>query len=226
MNTVGGETFFDDDLLTQIVSYLIERRDLNMTVKQIQHLLAYLGYYTSTVDGKWGNGSVAACKSFQRDYGLMVDGIAGTATQKMLIGAIAGTAAKVEKSTQSTTTSTEKTGTFWDGIQYFKRSEFGCKCGGKYCNGYPVEMQEQLIEAADKVRGHFGKLVTVSSGIRCTKHNAAVGGVSNSRHLSGKAMDFCVSGFSASSVLGYVQSLPEIRYAYAIDSSFVHMDIL
>lgn len=191
-----------------------------MTIKQIQHLLAYLGYYTSDVDGVWGSGSIAACKSFQTDYGLTADGVAGSATQKMLTGAVAGTAAKV------TTGSSESTGDFWDDIKYFKREEFRCKCGGKYCNGFPAEPQEKLIKAADKVRAHFGKSMTVSSGLRCTQHNANVGGVSNSRHLSGKAMDFCVSGLSASSVLDYVQSLSEIRYSYAINSNYVHMDIL
>ena len=87
-------------------------------------------------------------------------------------------------------------------------------------------MQEKVVKAADKVREHFGNPTTVSSGIRCTQHNAAVGGVSNSRHLQGKAIDFSVSGFSASQVLPYVQSLPEIRYAYAINSNYIHMDIL
>ena len=28
-----------------------------MTIKQIQHLLAYLGYYTAAVDGIWGSQS-------------------------------------------------------------------------------------------------------------------------------------------------------------------------
>lgn len=82
------------------------------------------------------------------------------------------------------------------------------------------------MRAADKVREHFGAPMPVSSGVRCASHNKEVGGVSNSRHLSGKAMDFSVRGFSAVSALPYVQSLPEIRYAYAIDSGWVHMDIL
>jgi uncharacterized protein YcbK (DUF882 family) len=86
-------------------------------------------------------------------------------------------------------------------------------------------MNETLIRVADRVREHFGKPITVSSGRRCANHNARVGGVANSRHLSGKAMDFCVSGKSASQVLEYVQKQPEIRYAYAIDDSYVHMDV-
>lgn len=197
-----------------------------MTTKQIQHLLAYLGYYVGSIDGVWGAGSKTACKAFQQDFGgITVDGIAGTETQKALKHAVAY---GIEKATEVTevTEETETTGTFWDEIKYFTREEFKCKCGGKYCNGYPAEPEELLVRAAVKVREHFGVPVTISSGLRCPTHNANSGGVYNSRHLSGKAMDFSVRGFNATSVLPYVQSLSEIRYAYAIDSNWVHMDIL
>lgn len=200
-----------------------------MTIRQIQLLLDYLGYDPGTIDGADGAKTRAAVKAFQRDFGgLTVDGIAGTATEKALRHAVAyGMPEKKQgAAAEDPSAAADKAGTFWDDIKHFKRSEFKCKCGGKYCSGYPVEMQEKVVKAADKVREHFGKPMTVSSGIRCTRHNAAVNGVSNSRHLQGKAIDFCVSGFSAPMVLAYVQSLPEIRYAYAIDSNFVHMDIL
>lgn len=189
-----------------------------MTIKQRQCLLAYLGYYTGAIDGVWGNQSAYATKQFQQDYGLTADGICGADTEKALKHAVSyGMPAKKE---------TAATGTFWDDIKHFERKEFKCKCGNIYCNGYPAEMKEKLLKVADRVRDHFGATAIVSSGLRCTRHNANVGGVSNSRHLSGKAMDFCIKGKTASQVLAYVQSQPEIRYAYAIDSQFVHMDIL
>lgn len=198
-----------------------------MTVKQRQLLLTYLGYDPGTIDGADGPKTRAAVKAFQQDFGgLTVDGVAGAATEKALRHAVAYGMPEKKQTTVTENPAATETGTFWDGIKYFNRSEFKCKCGGKYCNGYPVEMQETVVKAADKVRAHFGKPVVVSSGIRCTRHNAAVDGVSNSRHLQGKAIDFSVSGFSASMVLAYVQSLPEIRYAYAINSNYVHMDIL
>nr|DAW36561.1 MAG TPA: N acetylmuramidase [Caudoviricetes sp.] len=65
-----------------------------MTVKQIQCLLTYLGYSPGTIDGADGRNTQGAIRAFQADYGLTVDGIPGAATQKMLIGAIAGTAGK------------------------------------------------------------------------------------------------------------------------------------
>ena len=115
---------------------------------------------------------------------------------------------------------------WWDNIQHFTREEFECHCGGKYCNGYSAEPAKQLVQVADRVRKHFGAPAIVSSGVRCKTHNSNVGGISGSRHLTGKAMDFCVTGKSAAQVLAYVKQQPEINYAYAIDSQYVHMDIL
>ena len=82
-----------------------------MTVKQIQCLLTYLGYSPGTIDGIEGRNTQVATLAFQADYGLTVDGIPGAATQKMLIGAIAGTAVKVEKPESSDAPKTGRSGT-------------------------------------------------------------------------------------------------------------------
>ena len=166
-----------------------------MTTKQIQCLLAYLGYYTGQIDGRWGSMSTAACRAFQADYGLTADGICGTMTQKMLIGAIAGTAVKVERPAEAEqeTTGKPKTGTFWDDIRYFTREEFRCQCNGKYCNGFPVEPEEKMVRTVDEIRHRLGIPIGIvtsgGSGVRCSKHNAEVGGVYNSEHLYGRAAD-------------------------------------
>lgn len=185
-----------------------------MTVKQQQHLLAYLGYYTGAIDGISGVGTKEAIRAFQKDAGgLDVDGICGKQTQAALKEAVAfGMPSK------------DGAEDFWQEIRYFTRREFACKCG-RYCDGYPEQMRQEVVQAAEKVREYFGAPATVSSGLRCQQHNANVGGVSNSRHLSGKAVDLCVRGRSAQEVLAYVQSLSDIRYAYAIDAQFIHMDI-
>jgi hypothetical protein len=193
-----------------------------MTIKQRQHLLAYLGYYVGEIDGVFGSGSREATKDFQRDFfqdESKADGICGSETEQALTHSVAyGMPARKVAETTS--------GGFWADIKHFDRKEFKCKCGNIHCNGYPAEPQEKLVRVADRVREHFGATATVSSGLRCTKHNANVGGVSNSRHLTGKAMDFCIRGKTSAQVLEYVQKQTDIRYAYAIDSQFVHMDIL
>jgi hypothetical protein len=167
------------------------------------------------IDGIFGQLSTVATKAFQKDYGLDPDGIFGKDTEKAVKHAVAhGMPAKNEPKS------------FWDEIRYFAREEFRCKCGGKYCNGFPVEPAEKLVRLADAVREHFDAPAIVSSGVRCEAHNAHVGGVSGSRHKYGTAMDFCVRGLPASTVLPYVQSRPETNFAYAIDSEYIHMDVI
>lgn len=157
-----------------------------MTVMQIQHLLAYLGYDPGDCDGAMGRNTQAAVRRFQADYGLTADGDPGAATQKMLIGAIAGTAVKVGKPADA---GQATTGTFWDDIQFFSRAEFRCQCGGKYCDGFPAEPAEETVRMADEIRRRAGVPLNVNSGVRCKRHNAEVGGVSNSLHTTGQAVD-------------------------------------
>lgn len=193
-----------------------------MTLLQIQCLLQYLGYYTIRVDGISGPGTEQAVREFQAAEGLEADGIPGKLTQAALLDAVANGRFKQEESQSE---GSSQTGTFWDDIKYFTREEFRCKCGGKYCNGFPAEPQEGMVRAIDNVREHFGKAFTLNSGVRCPTHNANVGGVSTSRHLYGKAVDFHVPGKTAAQVLAYLATLPGLGYCYAIDANNVHMDI-
>ena len=85
-----------------------------MTVKQAQCLLLYLGYSPGSPDGVVGPKTSGAISVFQSDYGLPATGQLDETTCKMLVAAVAGTAAKVEK---------PKTGSWWDNIKYFKPEE-------------------------------------------------------------------------------------------------------
>ncbi len=198
-----------------------------LSVRQKQCLLAYLGYYTGQIDGLWGNQSRRATEAFQRDYQLTVDGVYGDETHARVLEVIAsGEMPTISQGTpQEAPTAPEngKTGTFWDDIPDFKRREFACPC--PRCGGFPTEPAEKLVRAAQALRDQVGRPMPVSSGVRCQAHNAEVGGVANSRHLTGHAMDFCVRGMSAAQVLPLAKALPGIVYAYAIDGSYVHMDI-
>ncbi len=52
--------------------------------KQIQQKLKDLGYYKGNIDGILGPQSISAIKAFQKDYGLVVDGIVGQNTLQAL----------------------------------------------------------------------------------------------------------------------------------------------
>lgn len=190
-----------------------------MTIKQRQALLFYLGYYVGNIDGAWGTLSKTATKAFQKDFGITADGVCGTETEKALKHAVSyGMPAKKEESPK------EPSDTFWDDIKYFKRSEFKCTCGGKYCNGFPVEPDEKLVRILDKIRAKYGKAFSPNSAIRCKKRNAEVGGVSNSQHLYGIAADISVPGVAPKTVAAYVETLMPNTGGIGIYSWGVHVD--
>lgn len=62
-------------------------------VAAIQARLKTLGYYGKTVDGAWGNGTLAAVLRYQSDSGMTVDGVAGAGTERKL-GLTLSTSAK------------------------------------------------------------------------------------------------------------------------------------
>ena len=196
-----------------------------MTAKQKQCLLAYLGYYHGAIDGAIGPQTRAAVEEFQRAEGLTADGSPGPLTQAALLDAVSAGRFRAEDAP----TPDDATGTFWDHIRYWTREEFRCRCGeyhAPYCNGFPVEPDQTLVELADDVRAHFGRPGIRSSGIRCKQHNAdQPNSAVNSRHLYGKALDFRIQGKTSGEVLAYIQTCPGVHYAYAIDDSYVHMDV-
>jgi len=170
-----------------------------MTQKQKQCLLAYLGLYGGAIDGIWGKVSQGAEAAFRASYGAF--------TPENLLRTVA------------------QAPDFWQQIPNFRREEFRCRCGGEFCDGFPAEPSEKLVRLAQTVRSHFAAPVVISSGLRCEKHNARVGGVSDSRHKRGLAMDFRVQGKTAPEVLSFVQTQSQTRYAYAIDKNYLHMDV-
>ena len=197
-----------------------------MTIRQRQHLLAYLDYYVGPIDGDWGSGSREACRAFQRDRNITADGHGGPETDKALRHAVANDLTKPEPVEDETDNNgRNKTGTFWDEIEYFDREEFRCKCGGKYCNGFPAEPDETLVRLANDLRKQAGSPAIPSSGLRCERWNAIQNGVATSRHKTGKALDFRIEGVSGSRLLAMAQEDKRCRYAYIIDGAWVHIDV-
>lgn len=193
-----------------------------MTVKQKQCLLNYLGYDTGGVDGLWGNKSISATKAFQADYGIGNDGIFGPGTEGKILEVIGSGEAPTASDLEAVDT---PTGTFWDDIKWFREDEFKCKCGGRYCNGYPDRMKETVVRIADAAREHFGKPAHVVSGLRCKRWNAEQGGVANSQHMYGEAIDLRIDGVDSGTLQKFVSQQPGHRYSYLINETNVHFDI-
>lgn len=100
---------------------------------------------------------------------------------------------------------------------YFKPQEFKCTCG--HCCGYPSYMKKVQIEHLRSIRDHYGKPITVTSGLRCSYENSRVGGVANSGHVRGYATDIYMAGVTDSvehrvKAMKYITSLPHHEFSY------------
>lgn len=185
-----------------------------MTAFQHQCILAALGLYPhKEIDGIWGEKSRSAADSLRRRMGLE-HGIMDEAGEEAALKALREGLPP------------QPPAPFWDTVRYFQREEFRCRCGGRYCDGFPAEPDETLVRLAEDVRAHFGRPAIPSSGLRCENHNRLEGGVENSRHLTGKALDFRVEAITGDDVLAFVKEDPRVRYAYRIGRGpYIHMDV-
>lgn len=162
-----------------------------MTVKQKQLILCFFDLLAlDAVDGIWGKQSEAATRKLQQGLGIKEDGEFGYGTlhaalERIDFGKPLDDVAEINVG--------NKTGTFWDEIEFFSREEFRCQCGGKYCDGFHVEPQEKMVRTVDEIRRRLGVPISIvdagGSGVRCPQHNANVDGVPNSLHVSGNAAD-------------------------------------
>lgn len=62
--------------------------DENSDVKKLQQALQILGYYSGKIDGKYGKGTTAAVKAYQKAHKLTADGSAGELTIKSIFGSV------------------------------------------------------------------------------------------------------------------------------------------
>jgi len=195
-------------------------------VDRIQDILIATVDSSLVDDGLAGPRTMTTLKLYQQAKGLPQTGRVDDATWDALMEESPSLpdrepVPEVDASAEDSTTVV----TFWSGIVHFKRNEMRCKCGGKYCNGFPAEPQQLLMELADRARQHFGRPAHVVSGLRCQRWNQIQGGVANSQHMYGEAMDIRIDGVSAAELLAWMKKQTEVRYCYRINSTNVHFDI-
>lgn len=102
--------------------------------------------------------------------------------------------------------------------KYFKLDEFKCKCCGK------VIISDNLLLLLDRARDIAGIPFIITSGYRCKKHNAEIGGVPNSAHVKGLACD--IKAITSKERYRIVKALLQVGFnRIGIASNFIHADI-
>lgn len=172
-----------------------------LTIKQRQEKLKYLGFYKGAIDGVEGVKTKRAYLDLQK-WGFFKakdkDGKYGSNTEKLLENAY-----NVKKYTKN-----------FD----LKKDKLYCRCKGKYCTGYPVIISIDLLKNLQAIRDKWGA-TTVTSMLRCKKHNAEIKGASaSSKHLAGKAVDYrnkhTLTLKNRKEVINYWFTLNNPRYSY------------
>ena len=195
-----------------------------MTNKQKQCLLVFLGYDTGGIDDIWGDKSRNAVEAAQEDLGIPVDGVWGPQTETAILEAVY--TYDTDAPTEPETDDPDLVERF-RGIRYWSPEEFRCQCYGKYCDGFPALPDRTLLVLVDDIRYKAGRPGHRSSGLRCQTHNdLQPGSVPNSKHRTGKALDFCIEGLSGAQLLALAQADPRTSYAYIIGNGpYVHVDV-
>lgn len=106
-------------------------------------------------------------------------------------------------------------------LTYFRAREFDCQCGR--CVGGAEHMDVNLLVLLDHARAEAGVPFVITSAYRCAAHNRSVGGVTNSAHTRGQAVDIAtLSSRARFEVLRALLAMGAQRVG--IGSTFVHVD--
>ena len=106
-----------------------------------------------------------------------------------------------------------------DNCTNFAPEEFRCGCNGRHCCGYPTYMKPVELKNIQAIRTHYGKPMVVTCGVRCNAYNREVGGIPNSEHKKGLAVDYYIKGVTDTLTnrkanIGWISNLPNHHYTY------------
>jgi uncharacterized protein YcbK (DUF882 family) len=106
----------------------------------------------------------------------------------------------------------------WDRVRHFQKKELYCRCCEK------LNISANLVLKLDLARALAETPFIITSGFRCQKHNQVVGGVKDSAHVKGLAVDIAVqNNITRLSILRGLIIAGFRRIG--IGSNFIHVDI-
>ena len=107
---------------------------------------------------------------------------------------------------------------------HFQVREFACKDGSD-----TILVSKELVEILEKIRTHFNKPVTITSGYRTAAHDKKVGGNGKGYHTKGMAADIVVTNVPPEAVALYAQSLlgnvGGVECGCYPSGGYVHVDV-
>lgn len=109
----------------------------------------------------------------------------------------------------------------------FYKSEFDSKDGSEMPKEVLYNIQKLAIQL-QVLRDYLGKPIKINSGYRSPEHNKAIGGVSNSQHVLGKAADIVVKGVKPEQLSLIIERLIDngdmLQGGIGIYNTFLHYD--
>ena len=113
--------------------------------------------------------------------------------------------------------------------QYVSLEEYQCPHCGELpptFNGELLLVYSQLFDDFSVIRGQWGKAIPISSGYRCPKHNASIGGALLSAHIFGLALDLDVNPDEVDDLNSLIEEVASHlrRGKYTEAGSFIHID--
>ena len=107
----------------------------------------------------------------------------------------------------------------WSKIKHFKESGFTCNCGCGVNN-----INDDVVQMLDTAREWAHIPFKINSACRCEKHNKMVGGVTDSAHTKGLAVD--ISARDGESRLIIMRALLKIGFKRVLlYDTFIHVDM-
>tara|TARA_R110000803_G_scaffold98815_1_gene166899 strand:- start:126 stop:488 length:363 start_codon:yes stop_codon:yes gene_type:complete len=105
--------------------------------------------------------------------------------------------------------------------KYFEDREIECKCG---CG--EADMDSVFMERLDMLRYRYNRPIILNSAFRCLEHNVVVGGVADSPHTKGIAVDIRCTTQEAYWLMKYAIELrfQGIGVAQRGAKRFIHLD--
>jgi len=107
----------------------------------------------------------------------------------------------------------------WSKVKHFKESEFTCNCGCGLNN-----INDDVVLMLDTAREWAHIPFKINSACRCEKHNKLVGGVTDSAHTKGLAVDISVRDDESRLII--MRALLKICFKrLLLYDTFIHVDM-